>query len=210
MPNDRPPLRVGVLVSGEGTNLQNLIDRIADGRLPGVCLAVVIASRSRIGGVDRAKAAGLPLDVIRVKDHAGVEEFSEHLAVTLDDYAVDLAVQAGWLCYWRPPRRWAGRVINLHPALLPKFGGKGFYGQRVHEAVLAAGEAESGATVHWVDEEYDHGEHIAQRRCKVIPGEGAATLARRVREIEFELLPEVIAAIAAGRIPLPSTGHRRR
>lgn len=189
--------RMAVLVSGGGTSLQNLIDRIADGRLSGTEIAVVISSRGTVQGVERARAAGLPVEIIRVRDYPGVDPFSERIAVTLDEYAVDLAVQAGWLCYWRLPPRWLGRVINVHPALLPKYGGKGFYGEYVHRAVLAAGERESGATVHWVDNDYDHGEIIAQRRCPVEPGDTPASLAARVQAVERELLPEVIAELAS-------------
>lgn len=189
--------RLAVMISGGGTSLQNLIDRIRDGRLPGVEIAVVISSRSEVAGVARAEAAGLPVDVIRVKDVPDVQKFSAHIALTLDVYAPDLVVQAGWLCYWMPPAKWLGKVINIHPALLPKFGGKGFYGSHVHEAVLAAGETESGASVHLVDHEYDHGKILAQRKCPVQPGDTAETLAARVMALERELLPEVIRTFAS-------------
>jgi len=189
--------RLAVMISGGGTSLQNLIDRIGDGRLPGVEIAVVISSRSEVAGVARAEAAGLPVDVIRVKDVPDVQKFSAHIALTLDVYAPDLVVQAGWLCYWMPPAKWLGKVINIHPALLPKFGGKGFYGNHVHEAVLAAGETETGATVHLVDHEYDHGKILAQRKCPVQPGDTPESLAARVMALERELLPEVIRTIAS-------------
>jgi formyltetrahydrofolate-dependent phosphoribosylglycinamide formyltransferase len=172
-----------------------LIDRIADGRLGNVEISVVISSRSNVAGVERAQAADLPLEVIRVKDFPDVKQFSEQVALTLDVYDVDLVVQAGWLCYWRLPNRWLGRVINIHPALLPKFGGKGFHGLHVHQAVLAAGKSESGATVHWVDNEYDHGQIIAQRRCPVLPGDTPESLAARVQELERELLPDTISQL---------------
>lgn len=190
---------IAVMLSGAGTSLQNLIDRIADGRLPGVEIAVVISSRSSARGVERAAQAGLPVEIIRTKDHPDVEHFSDQIALTLDVYSVDLVVQAGWLCYWRPPRRWLGKVINVHPALLPKFGGQGFHGLHVHEAVLAAGEKETGATVHWVDDEYDHGKIIVQEKCPVQEGETPESLAERVQAIERELLPAAILCIAAGR-----------
>ncbi len=193
------PFRIAVMISGAGTSLQNLIDRIADGRLPGVEIAVVISSRSSAQGVERAAQAALPVEIVRTKDHPDVEHFSNQIALTLDVYAVDLVVQAGWLCYWRLPRRWLGKVINVHPALLPKFGGQGFYGVHVHEAVLAAGEKETGATVHWVDDEYDHGKIIVQEKCPVLEGEAPESLAERVQAIERELLPAAILRIAAGR-----------
>jgi phosphoribosylglycinamide formyltransferase-1 len=192
-------LRLAVMISGGGTTLQNLIDRIRDGRLPGVEIAVVIASRREIGGVQRAEAAGLPVDVITVKDHPNVQRFSDHIVLNLDVFAVDLVVQAGWLCYWKLPGRWLGKVINTHPALLPKFGGKGFYGRHVHEAVLAAGETLSGATVHWVDNEYDHGKIIMQERCPVLQGDTPESLGERVQSLERELLPRAIQQIQTGQ-----------
>ena len=192
-------LRIAVLISGAGTSLQNLIDRIADGRLPHVQIAVVISSRSDTQGVQRSQAAGLPVDIIRVKDAPQVDRFSDHLTLTLDAYAVDLVVQAGWLCYWKLPNRWLGKTINIHPALLPKFGGQGYYGLRVHQAVLAAGETESGATTHWVDNEYDHGGIILQSRCEVRPDDTPETLAARVQALERELLPQTITLIREGK-----------
>ncbi|MFQ5500884.1 MAG: phosphoribosylglycinamide formyltransferase [Phycisphaerae bacterium] len=197
------PLRIAVLVSGTGSSLQNLIDHVRDRRLPGVEIAVAVSSRSTVEAVERAQRAEIPLEIIRVKDFPEIETFSDQIALTLDIYAVDLVVQAGWLCFWRPPRRWSGKVINIHPALLPRYGGKGFYGRRVHAAVLDAGDAETGTSVHWVDEEYDHGEIIAQDRCAVLPGDTVETLADRVRVLERELLPRVIAWIRDGRIKRP-------
>lgn len=192
------PLRIAVLISGAGTSLQNLIDRIADGRLRGVEIAIVISSRSTVEGVARAEAAGLPVEIIRAKDFPDVERFSDQISLALDIYDVNLVVQAGWLCYWRLPPRWLGKVINIHPALLPKYGGKGFFGHHVHEAVLAAGETETGATVHWVDNEYDHGQIIIQRKCPVVPGDTPDSLAARVQAMERELLPEAIGRIRDG------------
>jgi phosphoribosylglycinamide formyltransferase 1 len=192
------PLRIAVLISGTGTGLQNLISRISDGRLREVEIAIVISSRGTVEGVARAEAAGLPVEIIRVKDFPDIERFSDQIALTLDIYDVNLVVQAGWLCYWRLPSRWLGKVINIHPALLPKFGGKGSYGHRVHEAVLAGGESESGATVHWVDNEYDHGQIISQRKCPVASGDTPESLAARVQAIERDLLPEAIGRIRDG------------
>lgn len=197
-------IRLAVLISGGGTGLQNLIDRIADGRLPGVEIAVVISSRSNVEGVARAQQAGLPVDVVRVKDFPETEKFSDQITLTLDVYAVDLVVQSGWLCYWRLPSRWLGKVINIHPALLPKFGGKGYYGRHVHEAVLGAGESVSGATIHWVDNKYDHGEVILQETCEVKPDDTVETLTGRVQALERELLPRAITLIRDGKIRRPS------
>ena len=202
-------LRLAVMISGSGTGLQNLIDQIASRRLECASIAIVISSRSNVEGVARAERADLPVDIIRTKDYPEIEKFSDQIALTLDVYAVDLVVQAGWLCYWRLPHRLLGKVINIHPALLPKFGGKGYYGAAVHQAVLAAGETESGATVHWVDNEYDHGAILMQKKCPVMPGDTIDTLAHRVREVEFELLPDAIAAIATGKARAPSSLRRK-
>jgi len=203
-------LSIAVLISGAGTTLQNLIDRIDDGRLPKVQIAGVISSRSNVQGIHRARDAGLPLEIIRAKDHPDFERFSEQVARALDDCGADLAVQAGWLCYWRLPDRWLGRVINVHPALLPDFGGRGYYGLRVHQAVLAAGRRESGATVHWVDNQYDHGQIILQSRCRAMLDDTPESLAARVRRIEFELLPQAITLIRNGKAPRPSAPHAER
>lgn len=188
-------IRIAVLISGSGSTLQNLIDRIADGRLPNTEIAIVISSRSDVEGVARAERAQLPCEVIRVKDHPEVERFSDQISLTLDIYAVHLVVQAGWMCFWQLPNRWLKKTINVHPSLLPKYGGKGFYGNRVHEAVLAAGDTETGATVHWVNNEYDAGRIIEQRTCEVKPDDTIEALALRVQALERELLPEVINKI---------------
>jgi len=191
------PLRLGVLISGEGTSLQNLIDRIADGRLRDTKIAVVISSRPTAGGIARAVKAGIPVEVIRVKDHPDIDAFSRNIVETLERHSVDLAVQAGWLCFWRLTEHWLNRTINVHPALLPEFGGKGMYGHHVHEAVLAAGKRSSGATVHYVDNEYDHGKIIVQKECVVRPDDTPDTLAARVQAIERELLPQAIEIVRA-------------
>jgi len=196
-------MRLGVLLSGGGSTLQNLIDRIADGRLTGVRIEVVISSRSDVRGVERARAAGIPVHVVRVRDFPDVAAFSRGIVEILDLHQCDLAVQAGWLCFWRLPDRWLGRVLNVHPSLLPDFGGKGFYGMRVHEAVLAAGRTISGATVHLVDNEYDHGPIVLQRTCPVLPGDTPETLAHRVAEVEQEILPVAIEVARDGRLHQP-------
>ncbi len=197
------PYRIAVLVSGGGTTLQNLLDRVAAGRLPQIEIALVISSRSNVNAVARAEEADLPLEVIRVKDFPEVEKFSDQISLSLDIYSVDLVVQAGWLCLWLPPPRWLGKVINIHPSLLPLYGGKGFYGRHVHEAVLAAGDQESGATVQWVNHEYDKGEIVLQDRCQVEPEDTPETLAARVQAVERDLLPLAITRIREGEIRHP-------
>jgi len=189
-------LRLGVLISGSGTTLENLIRRIRDGRLRRVQIALVISSRATVRGVTIAREAGLPVEIIRRRDYADEESFSAAISAALDRVAADLVVLAGFLCHWRLPERYFGRALNIHPALLPKFGGKGMYGRHVHEAVLAAGERETGCTVHLVDDQYDHGPIIAQARVPVLPGDTPDRLAERVMAAERELYPQVIQEVA--------------
>ena len=189
-------LRLGVLVSGAGATLENLVQRIRAGRLRNAEIALVISSRSAVRGVEIARAAGLPLEIVRKRDHPDEAAFSAAIARMLDRATVDLAVLAGFLCFWRLPPRYDGRVLNVHPALLPRFGGKGMYGRHVHAAVLAAGVTESGCTVHLVDNEYDHGPIVAQARVPVQSADTPETLAQRVMAAERELYPRVIQQVA--------------
>ncbi|NUQ50856.1 MAG: phosphoribosylglycinamide formyltransferase, partial [Phycisphaerae bacterium] len=194
-PAPRRGLALGVLISGSGSTLANLIERIADGRLRGVAIRLVISSRASVAGVDVARRAGLPVEIVRRKDHDEAT-LSERISGLLDAAGVDLVVMGGFLCHWRLPARYVGRTLNIHPALLPDFGGKGMYGEHVHRAVLGSGAAESGCTVHLVDEQYDHGPIIAQRRVPVQPGDTPESLARRVAAEERELYPWVIQQVA--------------
>lgn len=193
---NRPPLRIGVLLSGGGTTLANLIDRIGDGRLRGVRIACVISSRADVRGVEIARQAGLPTSIIRPRDFAEAGAFSDAVAAGLREARVQLVVMAGFLCHWKIPPDFVGRTVNIHPSLLPRYGGRGMYGHHVHAAVLAAGEKESGCTVHLVDDEYDHGPVIAQRRVPVLPGDTPEELAARVMALERELYPAVLQEIA--------------
>lgn len=192
----RSPLRIAVLISGGGSTLANLIERIADGRLRNVAVVQVVSSRAEARGCEIARAAGVPLAVVSPRNHRDVEDFSAALARVLDEARPDLVVMGGFLCLWRIPPRYQGRVLNIHPALLPRFGGVGMYGRRVHEAVLAAGERESGCTVHVADDEYDHGPIVAQCRVPVLPGDTPDSLAARVQAAERELYPQVIQRVA--------------
>lgn len=190
------PLRVAVLLSGSGRTLQNLLDVQARGELA-IDPVLVVGSRPDAYGLERARRAGLPWLVIRRKDFQSDEAFTEQVFAACRRARADLVVLAGWLCLLRPvPDDFKGRVVNIHPALLPAFGGKGFYGDRVHAAVLASGAAESGCTVHLVDDEYDHGEVILQRRVPVLPGDDVRALADRVFEAEREAYPEAIRLLA--------------
>ncbi len=177
-----PPLRLGVLLSGSGRTLQNLLDRIADGSLA-ARVVVVIADREQAFGLERARKAGIP--ALCARDAAQIH-------ACLREHGVELVCLAGYLRLFPIPPEYAHAVLNIHPALLPRHGGKGFYGERVHQAVLAAGDAESGCTVHLCDSEYDHGTILVQRRVPVHPGDDAHTLAERVFAAECIAYPEAI------------------
>ena len=190
------PLRLAVLISGGGRTLLNLHERIQDGSLP-ARIEAVVSSRRQVTGVERARRAGLPVTVVERKRLAE-EEFQKTLTAAISD--VDLVCLGGFLSLWRIPPHFAGRVMNIHPALLPEFGGAGMYGHRVHEAVLAAGKQESGCTVHFCDNEYDHGPIILQRRVPLLPSDTLDTLAERVFAEECIAYPEAIRLFAAGRL----------
>jgi phosphoribosylglycinamide formyltransferase 1 len=196
-------LRLGVLVSGSGTTLQNLIDLGKDVR-------VVIGSRDGLGAEPRAARATIPYHVIARKSFDGVEAFSRSIFDVMEQAGVQLVVCAGWLQLLKIPPAWQGKVINVHPALLPAFGGKGMYGHHVHEAVLAHGCKVAGCTVHFVDDEYDHGPIISQRTCEVRDDDTPETLGARVMEQERIALPQAIAAIEAGQLQISGRSVRWR
>jgi phosphoribosylglycinamide formyltransferase 1 len=183
-----PPVRVAVLVSGGGTNLQALLDRLHDS--PVARVARVISNRPDAGALARARQAGVPSVVLRNAGDA------TELFGALND--MQIVVLAGYLKLIPAAvvKQFRGRMINLHPALLPDFGGPGMYGHYVHAAVLASGARESGASVHFVDEEFDRGAIIAQERVPVEPGDTPETLAARVLEAEHRLLPRVVLDLA--------------
>jgi formyltetrahydrofolate-dependent phosphoribosylglycinamide formyltransferase len=185
------PLRLAILLSGSGRTLENLLEWIAAGRL-GATVEVVIASRGDVRGVGVAQRAGLPTRVLPQGTHSTAEWSAEIFAACRAAKA-DLVVMAGFLKLVEIPADFAGRVINIHPALLPAFGGKGFHGMHVHRAVLARGCTVSGCTVHLVDNEYDHGRIILQKTVPVLPDDTPESLAARVFAVECQALPEAIA-----------------
>lgn len=188
-------VRIAVLASGGGSNLQALIDRFHGRADAPAQIALVVASRPGIGALDRAAQAGI--------DALTLAEDADELGRSLDSHRIDLVVLAGYLR--RVPdavvERFRGRILNVHPALLPAFGGHGMYGLRVHRAVLESGARVSGATVHLVDERYDEGPILAQWPVPVLPGDSAESLAARVLRVEHLLLPAVVEAIARGGDP---------
>lgn len=193
------PINLAVLASGGGTTLQNLIDRIALGELDAK-ISVVIASRPGIKATDRAAAGRIPNFVVERKGFESVEAFSRAVFQLIDDTGADLVCLAGWLCMLSIPDRYAGRIMNIHPALLPSFGGKGMYGHHVHEAVIAHGCKVSGCTVHFVDQHYDNGPIIVQRTCPVMENDTADALAARVFDQEKLAYPEAIRLFQQGRL----------
>src|ERR1043166_3710231 len=166
------PARLAVLLSGGGRTLANLLDHIRAGTLPAT-IELVIASRE-CPGAERARAAGIDTLVIPGIIHA------EHLQPLFDERRIDLVILAGYLKRLMVPAAYKGRILNIHPALLPSFGGEGMYGERIHEAVLRSGATETGCTVHLVDDEYDHGPILLQKRCPILPGDTPQSLAARV------------------------------
>jgi formyltetrahydrofolate-dependent phosphoribosylglycinamide formyltransferase len=195
------PINLAVLLSGSGTTLQNLVDVMARGEL-NARITQVIGSRAGLKGIDRARDAGLKHEVLDRKAFAGVPEFSRRVFELIESADADLVCLAGWLCLLDIPDRWNGRMMNIHPALLPSFGGKGMYGHRVHEAVLSHGCKVSGCTVHFVDNHYDNGPIILQRTCAVLDDDTPDTLAQRVFEEEKIAYPEAIRRFAAGQLKI--------
>jgi phosphoribosylglycinamide formyltransferase 1 len=193
---DRVPLRLAVLLSGSGRTLENLLDRIAAGRLAATVVAV-ISSRADVRGVRIAAAAGIPVTILPPTGRP-LGAWSEDVFAAVRAARPDLVVMAGFLHLVEIPADFTGRVINIHPSLLPAFGGRGFHGMHVHRAVLDRRCTVSGCTVHLVDEEYDHGRILLQRTVPVLADDTAESLAARVFAAECEALPEAIARRAAG------------
>jgi phosphoribosylglycinamide formyltransferase 1 len=185
------PINLAVLVSGSGTTLQNLIEQIAAGKLQ-ARIKLVIASRPNIKAIERAASAAIPCVITEKRD----------VWSHLDSAAVDLVCLAGWLCLLEIPPRYEGRIMNIHPALLPSFGGHGMYGHRAHQAVLDHGCKVSGCTVHFVDNQYDNGPIILQRACPVLDGDTCQTLADRVFEEEKIAYPQAIELFRQGRLKI--------
>jgi phosphoribosylglycinamide formyltransferase-1 len=195
-----PPIRLAVCVSGAGTTLQNLIDRIRTGRLMAEVVQVV-ASRPRIGAIARAEAAGIPLALAKYNARSRTE-FSESVFDPIRHSRSDLVILGGFLSLLSIPADYRGRVINVHPSLVPSFCGKGFYGSKVHKGVLEAGVKQSGCTVHFVDDSYDNGPIILQRAVPVLEDDTVESLAARIFKEECKALPDAISLYAEGRLKI--------
>jgi phosphoribosylglycinamide formyltransferase-1 len=194
-------MRLGILASHEGTTLQAVLDGVANGSLP-ACVAVVISNNGQSGALRRSRAAGLLAVHLSSVTHPDPKQLEWAIVNTLADACVDVVLLAGYMKKLGPRvlQDYGGRIVNTHPALLPKFGGKGMYGDRVHEAVLASGDSETGVSLHLVDAEYDTGPVLAQCRVPVLPGDSVADLSARVRAREKEFIVEVLAKMAVGEL----------
>ena len=192
-------LKLATLVSGSGTTLQNFIDVVAAGKLDAT-IDLVIGSRPGLLGLTRAADAKLPNFVVDRREFDDSAAFSRQVFSLCDDAGVDLVCLTGWLCLLDLPERYAGRVMNIHPALLPSFGGRGMYGKKVHQAVLDHGCKVSGCTVHFVDNTYDTGPIILQRTCVVEDDDTPETLAHRVFDEEKLAYPQAIRLFQQGRL----------
>jgi phosphoribosylglycinamide formyltransferase-1 len=185
--------RLAFFISGTGGNALNLLRACREGRVPGLPV-LGLASSAKAGGIQRLGDEGLPMAVMVRRDFESDEAFSEACYQAAEEAGAEVICLCGWLKKLAVPRRWEGRILNIHPGLLPRFGGPGMYGMHVHRAVLEAGEAESGATVHLVDAEYDHGRILDQLRVPVRPGDTPEDLQKRVYAAEMELYPRALAA----------------
>jgi phosphoribosylglycinamide formyltransferase-1 len=206
MVSDRPnpralgrPIRLAALISGGGTTVMNLQERIAAGELDAK-IVLVLASRANCGGIAKARAAGLPVEVVNRKEFSSVATFSEAVFKAIDESAADLVTLAGFLSLLEIPARYRLRVMNIHPSLIPAFCGKGFHGERVHAAAIERGVKVSGCTVHFADNEYDHGPIVVQKVVPVLDDDTPERLAARVFEAECEAYPEAIRLFAAGQL----------
>jgi len=198
---DAAPLRIAVLLSGSGTSLENLCERIDAGEVPGQ-VVVVIGSRAKAFGLERARRRGIPAFAVPRRQHPDVGSFNDALHAVLDEHDVGLVCLLGFLSPFEIRGRYDGRTINVHPALIPAFCGKGMYGHHVHEAVLEQGVKVTGATVHFVDDGYDTGPIILQRAIDVHDDDTPDSLAERVQAVERELVPEAVRLFAESRLTI--------
>ncbi len=194
-------LRIAVLLSGEGTSLENLFERIEGGDVPGE-VVVVVSSKEGAGGLVRARRRGVPAVAVPRQQFADLGAFQDAIHAELARHEIDLVTLLGFLSLFELRGKFEGRAINTHPALIPAFCGQGYYGRRVHERVLESGVKVTGATVHFVDDQYDHGPIILQEAVAVLDDDTPETLAARVQAVERRLVPEAIGLFAAGRLSI--------
>lgn len=201
-------IKLAVLISGGGRTLQNLIDHINKGKLDAE-IEVVVSSRSDAFGLMRAIKSGIDgvcVPFLKYKSNGNIEEFSKAINRHIDRFEIDLIVMAGFMHLFKAAPKWDGRIMNIHPALIPSFCGSGYYGKKVHEAVLEYGVRVSGCTVHFADNKYDNGPIILQSAVPVLEGDSADKLAARVFAEECKLYPRAIQLFAEDRLEI--TGRR--
>ncbi len=195
------PINLGILLSGSGRTLQNFIDLIKAGQLP-VRISVVISSKQGVYGLERAQKNNIPAHLVKRKDFKSQEEFSSAITDALQKYPIDLIVMAGFIHLYKIPSEYEGKIMNIHPALLPQFGGQGYYYHHVHQAVLDSGAKFSGCTVHFADNIYDHGPIILQRVIPILDDDTPDSLADRVFKEEGIVYPEAIRLFAQKRLKI--------
>ncbi|MCR4291492.1 MAG: phosphoribosylglycinamide formyltransferase [Candidatus Kuenenia sp.] len=195
----RKIISIAVLISGNGKTLQNFIDCIKSGSLPAK-IQIVISSNPDAKGLERAKINAIPTAVVSRSSYKDVDSFSEAITKKLEEYPVDLITLAGFMHLYKIPDTYSGRVMNVHPGLIPAFCGHGYYGHKVHEAVIGYGAKVSGCTVHFADNVYDNGPIIIQRTTPVFDDDTPDTLAERVFKEECTAYPEAIRMFAEGRL----------
>jgi phosphoribosylglycinamide formyltransferase 1 len=205
-------MNAAVFASGGGSNFKAIAEHADRGDLPGIELVLLVSNNSGCGAVRYARERGMAVAHVSSLTHPEEAARERHLADLLEDHRIGLIVLAGYMKLLPPAliRRYAGAILNIHPALLPRFGGPGMYGIRVHEAVLASGEPETGVTVHLVTERYDEGDILAQERVPVLPGDTPESLQRRVLETEHDLYWRVIRKLAKYvAVNEPGVGNER-
>ncbi|MAG30707.1 MAG: phosphoribosylglycinamide formyltransferase [Deltaproteobacteria bacterium] len=205
-PEKPSKLRIAVLLSGSGTSLENLLEHI-DAGLPAEVVCVLSSKKSAFG-LQRAEKRGIPAIAVPRRDHPDVTAFNDALHETLDRYEPELVCLLGFLSPFELRGRYVGRALNVHPALIPAFSGKGFYGHHVHESVLETGVKLTGATVHFASDGYDEGPILLQAAIPVEDDDTPNSLAARVQALERELVPRAIRLIAEGRVKIEGTRAR--
>jgi len=198
---------LAVLLSGSGKTLQNLIDKIGDKTL-NAKIQIVISSSPDAYGLKRAKKNNIPATVVKYSDYNSAEVFSNAIIKEIEEYPIDLIILAGFMHLFRIPDKYSGKVMNIHPGLIPSFCGKGYYGHHVHEAVIESGVKVSGCTVHFVDNEYDNGPIIIQRTVPVHEGDTPDTLAQKIFKEECLAYPDAINLFAEGRLKIEGSRVR--
>lgn len=203
-------LKIAVFASGRGSNFESILNSIESGKIKNTEIVCVLSNNSDAGALEFAKSKNIPTIHISRQQYTTDNDFASSLIKKLDEFEVNFIVLAGYMKILSPVivRKFKNRIINIHPALLPKFGGKGMYGIHVHEAVIASGDKISGATVHIVDEEYDHGLILMQETVNVDENETAETLAAKVLKVEHKIYPEVVRLFSESKVKIEDGKYR--